>query len=98
MRTDAANSACTSVSESAPPSPSAAMRSCAGGVRTSGNDINVLAAPHYREGFELEPPVRRAFAGCDVVFVAVPRADEMRLGLREAVTVPGAVGRQHVLD
>src|ERR1700732_61363 len=99
MRTAAANSACMSASDSARPSPSEAMRSRARcGVETSGNDIDVLAAPHHRKRLELQPPVRRAFAGHDVVFVAVPGADEMRLGLGEPLPVPGAVGPQHVLD
>src|SRR5205807_1679087 len=99
MRTAAASSACTSASASARPSPREAMKSCArGGVATSGNDIDVLAAPYDRKRFELEPPVRRAFAGGDVVFVAVPGTDEVRLGRREALAVPGAVGAEHVLD
>src|ERR1043166_5131949 len=98
MRTAAANSACTSASERSRPSPREAMKSCARGGATSGNDIDVLAAPHDLERLELETPVRRAFAGRDVVFVAVPRADEMRLGLGEALAVPGAVGSEHVLD
>src|SRR5437588_7172948 len=99
MRTAAASSACTSSSASARPSPSEAMKSCAcSGAETSGNDIDVLAAAHDRKRFELEPPVRRAFAGRDVVFVAVPRTDEMRLGRGEALAMPSAVGAEHVLD
>src|ERR1043166_2643576 len=99
MRTAAASSACTSSSARARPSPSEAMKSCArGDAATSGNDIDVLAAAHDRKRFELESPVRRAFAGGDVVFVTMPRADEVRFGRREALAVPGAIGTEHVFD
>src|SRR5262249_61747380 len=99
MRAAAARSACTSSSGSARPSPSEAMKSCArGGVATSGNDIDVLAAAHDRKRFELEAAVRRAFAGHDIVLIAVPGAHEMRLGRGKPLAVPGAVRAEHVLD
>src|ERR1700751_3591465 len=99
MRTAAASSACTSVSSSVAVSPSEAIRSRACVmVAASGDDIDVLAAADDVKRLELEPPVGRAFAGRDVVFVAMPRANEMRLGVRKFVPVPGAVGAEHVLD
>src|ERR1051326_1356034 len=99
MRTAAASRACTSSSARVRPSPSEAMKSCArAGVAASGNDIDVLAAPHDRKRFELEPPVGRAFAGRDVVFVTMPGADEVRFGRGETLAVPGAIGAEHVLD
>src|SRR6266852_2317637 len=94
MRTAAASSACTSASSSARPS-SPAMTSCGRGLV---DDIDVLAAAEHLKGLEAQPPVRRALAGLEVVLVAVPRADEVHLVGREPVPVPGAVGRQHVLD
>src|ERR1700751_2409219 len=99
MRTAAASSACTSVSSSVAVSPSEAIRSRARVmVAASGDDIDVLAAAYHVKRLELEPPVGRAFAGRDVVFVAVPRAHEVRFGVGESVPVPGAVGAEHVLD
>src|SRR5262245_52300106 len=67
-------------------------------VLTSGDDIDVLAAAQHLIGFQPQPPVGRALAGLDVVLVTVPRADEMRLAVGEAVAVPGAVRPEHILD
>src|ERR1700731_1699237 len=99
MRTTAASSACTSVSSSPLPSPTEAIRSRARVmVAASGDHIDVLAAAHHIDRLELEPPVGRAFARRYVVFVAVPRAHEVCLGVGEFVPMPGAVGAEHVLD
>src|SRR6516162_5364534 len=99
MRTAAASSACTSPSSIAPASPSDTIRSRARVIVTaSGDDIDVLAPAHHVERLELEMPVGHAFAGRDVVFVAVPRAHEVCLGVGEFVPMPGTVGAEHVLD
>ena len=47
---------------------------------------------------QLEPAIADAFAGREVVFVAVPRTDEMHVGLGEFLPHEGPIGRKHVLD
>src|SRR5262249_57620923 len=63
--------------------------------RTLRDDENVVAAPHDVEFLQLEPPVADAFAGLELVLVAVPRADEMHL-VGEDLPLIGAVGADHV--
>src|SRR5262245_43643038 len=64
-------------------------------LSSSGDDKNVVAAPHDVEFLQLEPPVADAFAGLELVLVAVPRADEMYL-VGEDLPLIGAVGGDHV--
>ena len=47
---------------------------------------------------QAQPPVGGAFAGLDVVFVAVPRADEVHPLLGELLPDPGLVRADHVLN
>src|SRR5262245_36139919 len=42
--------------------------------------------------------VAGAFAGADVVFIAMPGAHEVRLVGGEGLSEPGLVGRQHIFD
>src|SRR3954464_15570872 len=63
----------------------------------SGDDIDVLSALHDLVAFQPQPPVGRTFAGLEIVFVAVPWADEVHL-VGESLPVPGSVGTEYVLD
>src|ERR1700736_1365067 len=67
-------------------------------IASAGEDIDVFPAPHDVEGFEPQPPVGRALAGLQVVFVAMPGADEMNLVRREFLAMPASVGTENVLD
>src|SRR5260221_7768713 len=67
-------------------------------VRPSGQDIKVGAAAHNLERAEAQAAIARAFAGLDVVFIAVPWANEMRFVGGKGLAEPGLVGSQHVLD
>src|SRR5215831_3169708 len=60
---------------------------------TTNSDHNedVVAAPHHLVLAQLELAVAGAFAGLDVVLVAVPRADEMQL-VGKRLALVGAVG------
>src|SRR5262249_42221129 len=53
------------------------------------------AAPDDVELFQPQPPVADAFAGLQLVFITVPRANEMDL-VRERLALIGAVRRDHV--
>src|SRR5262249_28736307 len=59
------------------------------------NDENIVTAADDLELLQLQPPVADAFAGLELVFVAVPRADEMHV-VRECLALVGAVLRDHV--
>src|SRR5947209_8401757 len=63
-----------------------------------GDDVELFAALHDRIRLQAQFAVSRALAGLDVVFVAVPRAHEMRLVGGEFLAEPALVRRQHVLD
>src|SRR6266404_1361350 len=51
------------------------------------DDINLVSLLHHLVAPQLELAVGDAFAGLDVVFVAVPRAHEMRFGVGEIQTL-----------
>src|SRR5262245_30938694 len=59
------------------------------------DDEDIVAAPDDVELFQPQPPVADAFAGLQLVFITVPRADEMDL-VRERLALIGAVRRDHV--
>src|SRR6516164_3367493 len=59
------------------------------------DDEDIVAAPDDVELFQSQPPVADAFAGLQLVFITVPRADEMDL-VRERLALIGAVRRDHV--
>src|SRR5438876_7216694 len=59
------------------------------------DDEDIVAAPDDVELFQSQPPVADAFAGLQLVFITVPRADEMNL-VRERLPLIGAVRRDHV--
>src|ERR1043165_7596206 len=66
----------------------------------SRDDVDVLAALHHLVLAQLELAVAAEFAGLHVVFVAVPRADEMQV-VAEGLPLVGAVGRDdvdHLID
>src|ERR1700730_11656829 len=65
--------------------------------RKSGDDENVLAAPHHLELAQLHASVADAFAGLDVVLVAMPRAGEVHL-VREGLALIGLVRGDDVHD
>src|SRR3979411_1117132 len=55
------------------------------------DDINLVSLLHHLVAPQLELAVGDAFAGLDVVFVAVPRAHEMRFGIGEIQALGGLV-------
>src|SRR6516225_4382857 len=59
------------------------------------DDEDIFAAPNDVELFQSQPPVADAFAGLQLVFITVPRADEMNL-VGERLPLIGAVRRDHV--
>src|SRR5207247_1077759 len=59
------------------------------------HDVEVFAPPDHLEFAQFQPPVADAFAGLEVVFIAVPRAGEMHL-VGECLPLIGAVRRDHV--
>src|SRR5215472_13420274 len=59
------------------------------------DDEDIFAATNDVELFQSQPPVADAFAGLQLVFITVPRADEMDL-VRERLPLIGAVRRDHV--
>jgi hypothetical protein len=58
----------------------------------AGNDIDVIPSAHDIEAFEPQLPIGRAFSGLEIVFMAVPRADELNLRGGEFLSLPVAVG------
>src|SRR5262249_44292557 len=62
------------------------------------DDINVVSLLHHLVASQLEPAIGDAFAGLDVVFVAVPGADEVGLGVREVEALRGLVGHDALFD
>src|SRR5262245_51613364 len=62
------------------------------------DDINVVSPLHDLVAAQLELAVGDAFAGLDVVLVAVPRADEVRLGVGEVEALRGLVGHDPLFD
>src|SRR5215472_5356791 len=62
------------------------------------DDINVVSLLHHLVAPQLEPAVGDAFAGLDVVLVAVPGADEVGLGVREVEALRGLVGHDALFD
>src|ERR1700730_14392673 len=65
------------------------------GASPSGDDENVVAAPDHLEPLQSQPPVADAFAGFELVLVAVPGTDEMHL-VGERLPLIAAVRRDHV--
>src|SRR5262245_34081678 len=63
-----------------------------------GEDINLVPFLDHFVFAQLELAVRHAFAGLHVVFVAVPRAHEMHLGVGEVEALRGLVGHEPLLD
>src|SRR5260370_23532985 len=63
-----------------------------------GEDINFVAFLQHLVLAQLELAIRHAFAGLHVVFVAVPRTDEMHFVLGEVESLRGLVGQQPLLD
>src|SRR5215831_14014583 len=59
------------------------------------DDEDIVAAPNDVELFQSQPPVADAFAGLQLVFITMPRADEMNF-VRERLPLIGAVRRDHV--
>src|SRR6516164_9159473 len=59
------------------------------------DDEDIVAAPDDVELFQSQPPVADAFAGLQLVFITVPRGDEMNL-VGERLPLIGAVRRDHV--
>src|SRR5262245_9639737 len=59
------------------------------------DDEDIVAAPDDVELFQPQPSVADAFAGLQLVFITVPRADEMNL-VRERLALISAVRRDHV--
>src|SRR5262244_2529915 len=59
------------------------------------DDEDSVAAPNDVELFQSQPSVADAFAGLQLVFITVPRADEMNL-VRERLALISAVRRDHV--
>src|ERR1051325_3061695 len=66
-----------------------------GADRASRDDVDVLAAPYHLVLAQLELAVAAELAGLHVVFVAVPRADEVQV-VAEGLPLVGAVGRDDV--
>src|ERR1700704_4423236 len=62
------------------------------------DDIDLVSLLHHLVAPQLELAVGDAFAGLDVVLVAVPRADEMRLGVGEVEPLRGPVGHDALFD
>src|SRR5262249_56174989 len=62
------------------------------------DDIHLVSLLHDLVAAQLELSVGDAFAGLDVVFVAVPRADEMRFGVGEIETLGGLVRHDALFD
>src|SRR5499427_5338049 len=59
------------------------------------DDEDIFAAPNDVELFQSQPPVADAFAGLQLVFITVTRADEMNI-VRERLALIGPVRRDHV--
>src|SRR4029077_3601060 len=64
----------------------------------AGDDVEIGAASHDLIGLQAQRAFACAFAVLDVVFVAVPGADEVRLVGGELLPEPGLVRPEHVLD
>src|ERR1700722_15577415 len=62
------------------------------------DDIDLIPLLHHLVAAQLELAVGDAFAGLDVVLVAVPRADEVRLGVGEIHALRGLVGHDPLFD
>src|ERR1700736_6325832 len=62
------------------------------------DDIDLVSLLHHLVAAQLELAVGHAFAGLDVVFVAVPRAHEVRLGVGEVEALGGLVGHDPLFD
>src|SRR5262245_17495371 len=72
---------------------------CSSMARSSaGDDVEIGAATHDLIRFQPQRAIAGAFAGLDVVFVAVPGADEVRLVGGELLAEPDLMGAEHVLD
>src|SRR5262245_19347313 len=81
----------------------AGLTACAGLLRVFAvallrDDIDVVSPLHDLVAAQLELAVGDAFAGLDVVLVAVPRADEVRLGVGEVEALRGLVGQDPLFD
>src|SRR5689334_9105696 len=81
----------------------AGLAACAGLLRVFAvallrDDIHVVSPLHDLVAAQLELAVGDAFAGLDVVLVAVPRADEVRLGVGEVEALRGLVGQDPLFD
>src|SRR4051812_2555135 len=90
----ASASAATCVGRAAPAGCTGAVglgRRTALAVAALRDDIDLVSLLHHLVAPQLELAVGDAFAGLDVVFVAVPRAYEMRFGVGEIKTPGGLV-------
>src|SRR5262249_49581514 len=75
-----------------------ASAAAASAMASSGEDINLVAFLHHLVFAQLQLAIGDAFAGLHVVFVAVPRAHEMHLGLGEVQSLRGLVREEAFLD
>src|SRR5215470_3260683 len=73
-------------------------RSPKGAIASVCDDIDVLSAPNHVEPFQLQAPVGSTFAGREIIFVAVPGADEMHFIAGKLLPEPAAIRSDHVLD
>src|SRR5580704_2740791 len=65
-----------------------------------GHDVDFVATPHHLESLQLQLGIAHAMAGLEVVFVAVPRADEVHL-VGKGLALVGAIRRDdidHLVD
>src|SRR5262245_36385326 len=73
-------------------------RSAVDAVASACHDINILPASYDLETFESQTSIRGAFARLEIVFVSMPRADEMDLVNGKFLSQPAAVGTDYILD
>src|SRR5258705_13380728 len=63
----------------------------------AGDDVEIGAAAYDLKGFDPQAAVARAFAGLDVVFVAVPGTHEVRFVGAEVFAEPDLVRPERLL-
>src|SRR5262249_38748080 len=63
-----------------------------------GDDVEILAAHDGLKRLQAQAGVADAFPCLDVVFIAVPGADEMRFIFVKTLAPPGLVRAEHVFD
>src|SRR5690348_15548858 len=67
-------------------------------VGSVGDDIDVLSAPNHFKALQPQIAVAGAFAGFQVIFVAVPGTHKMNFVVGEPLPMPGAVRTEHIFD